>query len=448
MILPASGREINANMYTGKITKGENYLLNWEWWENFNDPLLVELLKQAIDNSFDLQVAGMKIEEVQNYADSVNRKYLPYIRSGFGHRTSKFLFASVRGEDFEYNSNNNKAWHMLYLPVRASYEIDIWGKNRTEKNFFLENKDLYAFEKRLITIATVAEVSSLYFNILKNEKLLELYGEITELKREQLEISKEKFVMELIPKAEVIEAEKQLNKSEEQIITLKAVNKELKNNLSMLVFGDKEKTDIKYAVNQDVKPFYDETLEITTDKIAYRPDILVAEKQIKMAKLDAEAVKKELFPSLVLNGNFIYVLERLNDYFTAEAAGFSLGGEVLFNLFEKGRNMSELKAKKNIYRQMLKNYEKTIVTSINEVNNTLFYLKSSLKNYENAQKITKLDSENMDIQKQKLDMNLITYSDYIESRQNFIETVMTECETKTQCLIHTISLYKALGGNV
>lgn len=443
----AMAEEFNINTYAGKIAKTNDYKINWDWWEKFNDPTLSEILKQSVNNNFDLQIADSKVQEAQNYVDSSKMGYFPDLSLGGGYKYTKYSDLTPYGRNEVYNPNNATN-NLLVLPLQASYELDLWGKGKTQREYFLENKDFCEFEKRFITLTTISEVTSLYFNILKNEKLIALYREITDIKKEKLRLNREKYELEMATKPEVINAEKDLKVSEQNITELKALNEELKNQLNLLVFGDKEKTNINFKAIDNIKLFYDSNLEVSTDKIAYRPDILMAEKQIKMAKLDAEAVKKSFLPSFAITGDLFQISEFFENFFSARSLRYRIGPGISYDLFNKKANKAELRAKKNIYEQMLKNYEKIIVSSINDVNNSIFYIKSSLKNYKRTQEISGLDKEIMDIEKQKLDMNLITYFDYLEAREKYINSRIREYESRTQCLIHTISLYKALGGNV
>jgi hypothetical protein len=54
----------------------------------------------------------------------------------------------------------------------------------------------------------------------------------------------------------------------------------------------------------------------------------------------------------------------------------------------------------------------------------------------------------MNNEKEKLDMRMVTLEEFIDAKEKHINSKIAESESKTQCLVHTISLYKALGGNV
>ena len=216
----------------------------------------------------------------------------------------------------------------------------------------------------------------------------------------------------------------------------------------MLVFGDKEKTPFNFENIDNINLFYDSRFEFNTSQIIGRPDILMAEQQIKLAKLDAEVVRKELLPRFELAGDLFNISEMFDGFLNSDAFRFKAGAGLVYSLFEKGKNRAELEAKRNIYEQTLKTYEKTIVSSLNDVNNSLNYLKNSMENYGRSKEISGLDEQNMEIEQEKLNLELISYQEFIEAKEVFIESKIQEYDSKTECLIHTISLYKALGGNI
>lgn len=446
-ITPAFSGEINANSFAGKITKTNDYRINWAWWEKFNDPTLYKLLQQSVKSNFDLQIAELKVKEAENYANSSKRGFFPSVRLGGGYSYTKYSDLTPYGRGVSYNPDNSNN-NLIVLPLQVSYELDFWGKNRTKTDYFLENKDFYEFEKTFLTLNTLAEVSTLYFNIIKNQKLISLYEQISDLKQQKLHINRQKLELRLVTKPAVIEAEKELKLSLEKTIFLKALNNDLKNRLNLLVYGDTEPESIYFNSIDNINMLYDEHLTISTHNIKYRPDILMAEKQIKMAKLDADAVRKSFLPSFAITGDLFQITDFFKQFFSARSFRYRAGSGILYDLFNKKSNTAELQAKKLLYEQMLKNYEKTIVTSINEINNSLYYLKSSMKEFKRTKEISGLEGQMVDIEKQKLDMDLITYDNFLKSKEKYINSKVVQYESRTQWLIHTISLYKALGGNV
>ncbi len=448
-ILAASGaycKDRDTKVYKSRAAACKNTeRVNWKWWKKFEDPLLLNALEQSLKNNFDVLIADLKTQEAENYISSSRRSYLPSVQMGASYMDA----ASARIDSFGrvrfYGKSQEK---LIYMPLEFSYELDFWGKKEDEISYFKSNKDFTELEKNFIILITVSDVSMLYFNILKNEKLIALYEQIQDLKEKKLGINLEKYEYRLVSKSKIIEIKKELNVAEEELTTIKAQNEELKNQFYLLVSGDKEKIPVKFQNIEDIRIFYNKELEINTSHIANRPDVLMAENQIKMAKLDVKMAKKALLPNFLYKGDISHVSRLFNNLFHSESLTYRIGYGIFYDLLKKGNNLSGLKAKKSIYKQTLKAYEKAIVSSITDVNNSLIHLKSSVINYNQAKGTSLLDQENLEIEREKLDLNLIAREDFMDSQEKFIRSKILEYESKTQCLIHSISLYKALGGNV
>jgi len=431
--------------YKGRLDISENLdRINWDWWKKFEDSILIQVLEQSIENNFDVIITDYKVKEADNYIASSWRKFLPFIKMGAGYRAAGSSRIDTYGRRrMVINSTTN----LVYLPLEFEYELDFWGKRGDERAYFKQNRIFAEFEKNFVILSTVSEVSSIYFNILKNEELIALQKELVALKQEKLSINKEKYDSRLVGKPKILEIKKEMNTARDTLTALEAQNNEMKNRFYYLVSGDKEKTSVVFQNIDDINLFYDTEIKINTGRIANRPDVLIAEKQIKMTKLDVKLAKKALLPSFFFAGDIFHVSSMFNDFLHSESFMYRTGYSIIYDLFRKSHNLSELDAKKNVYKQALKTYEKAIVSSITDVNNSLLHLKSSIINYYRAKENSDLEKETLAVEREKLDMSLIAQEDYINSREKFIKAKMVEYESKTQCLIHSISLYKALGGN-
>ncbi|MPN41394.1 Antibiotic efflux pump outer membrane protein ArpC [bioreactor metagenome] len=124
----------------------------------------------------------------------------------------------------------------------------------------------------------------------------------------------------------------------------------------------------------------------------------------------------------------------------------AFGGAAMIPIFTGGAKTANLRLKKNYYEQTLQNYYKTNLTAIQEVNNALCALKFDHDKY-----IKNLNSYNM--QKQEYKFSEVKYHDGLISNLDLLqqkETLLTMnkmvVNSKTDCYINQISLYKAVGG--
>ena len=94
-----------------------------QWWTQFADPVLDQLVKEALENNFDLAKAAANIQEARANAGAAQALLSPRLDAGAKSTLSKRQFSSVIGsEDFERTTANNVGG------LAASWEIDLWGR--------------------------------------------------------------------------------------------------------------------------------------------------------------------------------------------------------------------------------------------------------------------------------------------------------------------------------
>jgi outer membrane protein, multidrug efflux system len=103
------------------VTSGK--VLKQQWWRDFNDPLLDQLLEKAFKENIDLQEAQAKIRELDANLREVGGSLLPEVgfsSSGTRSRASQRT-ATVQPGVSPLRTN-------LRLGLSTSYELDFWGK--------------------------------------------------------------------------------------------------------------------------------------------------------------------------------------------------------------------------------------------------------------------------------------------------------------------------------
>ena len=97
---------------------------------------------------------------------------------------------------------------------------------------------------------------------------------------------------------------------------------------------------------------------------------------------------------------------------------------------------------------MLNSYQKTILTSFQEVNDSLASFKfDSKKNNENLDRIN-LEKDNYVVINNRYAYGAISYLDTLQYKENIYTLEQEQIQSKTDCLIDSLSLYKAAGGSL
>ena len=187
---------------------------------------------------------------------------------------------------------------------------------------------------------------------------------------------------------------------------------------------------------------------IPSEIIDQRPDILKAEAELQAAAFDVKYARKNMIPTINLTGFFGFNAYSMSRMFDWRSAIFQLGGGLTQPIFQGGRLMARLKAKKYKYEQLFNNYQKTILTSIQEVNDSLAELKTGANKNKNDIKRVQCETKYYNDMNYKYEKGAISYLDTLKYKENLLTLQKVETQSKTDVLVATLGLYKSVGGKL
>ena len=98
------------------------------------------------------------------------------------------------------------------------------------------------------------------------------------------------------------------------------------------------------------------------------------------------------------------------------------------------------------YEKASEIYEKVLLTSIQELNDSLNTAKTSKNNYGKSLDRLNLEKEKYSLSEKKLNIGAKSQLEHLKEEENLILSERAEISNKINCLISTINLYKAVGG--
>ena len=126
------------------------------WWELFHDPVLEQLIEEALTNGYDIRIIAKRVEQAR-YAVGVTRAdLLPQ---------ASYQGSAQRGKVFNPFGGDNVTGNNFFAALQMAWEIDVWGRIRRATEASLA--DLVAAEdvRRGVILSLVTGVSQAYFEL-------------------------------------------------------------------------------------------------------------------------------------------------------------------------------------------------------------------------------------------------------------------------------------------
>ncbi|MFA7659368.1 MAG: TolC family protein [Candidatus Gastranaerophilaceae bacterium] len=420
-----------------KVQEKINYV-NINWWDNFSDPYLKCYIVQAITNNHDARKASWKVEEYRQMVKLQFSQELPSLSVG----------GTYVGAHFPDTIKDVKS-NIFAIPFIASYEADIFLKNRDKTKSSKKSYESSKFQEQSIYISLASDVATAYINVIKFDKQIELQQELVNVKKEELSRDEAKYKRGTISASQLNTAQKDYKTAQSGLDEfLKSRDKAL-NQLAVLI-GDSPDNIANFKRGSFDNLEYKIAIpnEISSDAVFSRPDILAAEKDLEKAKIDVRVARKEFLPRINVNG--IYSLSNVGSsgFGSWNSTIAAIAASATMDLFKGGMKVANLKISKSRYEQMFEAYRQTDLTALKEVNDSLIMIKQDSAIDNNAIKNLGFQRDNYRRSDNRYKSGVISYPNLLSEREQLLNTEQTQINTKTTRLINYITLYKAVGGNL
>lgn len=412
-----------------------NYI-NIDWWESYNDEYLTSYILKAISNNPDVKIATLKVEEARQAAKLQLASELPQLSVGASPALMKMPGATNTMGAFA-------------IPMIASYETDIFLKNHDKTKSAKKIYEASKFQEQATYLAIASQVGATYYNIVKLDELINIQKELINDREEIRDLMKLSNEEGISSTADLVNAEKSYVQATADMIELKKAREIALNTLAVLIGESPANTnEFKRISYDEVSNLKEIPTEISSETITSRPDYLVAQKMLEKSGIDVRVAKKEFLPTINILGMLSFSTSSLTKSMSWENAIAGVGGQAMLPLFTGGSKIANLKINKNRYEQALATYQKTNLSAIQEVNDSLSNLKLDNEKYQQNLKSLSMEEKDFGFSEAKYEEGIISKLDLLQKKEALLVTNKMVTSSKVDCLVNQISLYKALAGKI
>ncbi len=418
-----------------------NYLdyVNYEWWYNFNDSNLERYILKAVLNNSDIKILDFRVKEYENFVKYTFGRELPTV-------SASLMYNNVK--DIPFNNMSIKQDGFM-LPLSVNYELDLFGKNKLTTKSAKKQLEIYNYQLQSAYISLVSSVSTIYFNLVRYNKIISLYDELILIKQKILQ-DEERLVRNGLSR------DIKSNQIRQEVRTLKIdrINI-LKNRDELLtqfavILGEMPSKAQNIKISGFDKIDFTGSMDnaISSNVIFYRPDVLAVEKQLEKAEIDIKIARKEFLPTINLGASLVFNDMGAGGFFSSGSTIKSLMAGLTQPIFMGGRIKFNLKIKKIKYEELLEEYRKTTLQAVKEVNdsmvNMIYDNNITIMNFKNYLS----ERKNYDDFRTQYKNGLISYRDLLTYKQKLIAAEITLVNSKIENYIDYISLYKSTAGYI
>ena len=394
------------------------------WRDVFKDPLLQRLIETAFANNTNVRTAQLTIEQAQNEVMSAKWGYAPTL---------------ALGPSASYNYQGGAGSYTVQVPVRASWQLGIFGQNRSKVR---SAKARLAYDedyRQAVQVELAANVATLYYNLVMLDRQLEISEATEKLYQESYNTTQALFQAGLYNSPAVHEMQASLEALRADIVSLRYGIATTEASLCLLLAEPPHRIE-RSAFGAFEMP---EQLHVGLPirLLAARPDVRMAERNMEIAYYGTQQARQSFYPSLSLDGLF-----GLGGTFSA----VNIIGQAVGSLTQPILQGGQLRAQ---LRNAKAEQEKARLQFVQ----TLYDAGSEVYKYKRAIETAEEKSGHIDIRVNALQeafaattelMNngSTTYLEVLTAQESLLSAQLTQVENQYEMVRALISLYTALGG--
>jgi multidrug efflux system outer membrane protein len=403
------------------------------WWQRFNDPLLSQLVNQALQANTSIRSAQAALQQSRALRDVKSAGLLPGV--------------STTGSAVRSKSGDQETMSSFRLGLDASWEPDIFGGNRSALN--ASEADARASEATLadVQVSVAAEVALAYIQLRGQQTQLGIARANLTSQQETLQITEWRAQAGLITSLEVEQARTATEQTSAQIPNLQTTIAKSQSALSVLTGQRPESLKALLNVSQPVPQVsVDLAQTIPAETLRQRPDVRAAEHRISAALARVSQADAAQYPGFSIKGSMGLNALTLGALTNGASVANSLLASVSFPLFDAGAAKAQVLAQEAALEQTRAAYQAVVLTALKDVEDALVALKGDQARIIHLQSAATAAGNADLLAQNRFKSGLIDFQTVLQTQRSLLTAQDSVASASADISADHVRLYKALGG--
>ncbi|MCB8876024.1 efflux transporter outer membrane subunit [Acidisoma silvae] len=410
------------------------------WWQSFDDPVLDQLIDQAIAGNIDLQIARQHLLQAREDKVQAEAGDLPTVDFGASYTRAR----SSTTLTWPPGTGN---YHYSQIGFDASWELDIFGETRRATEAATYDVNASIANRRALLVSLLSEVAVDYTTLRAAQARLAIAESNLHTAQAIANYSAQLEAQGIGTTVEALQAKAQVEQTQSTLPALRADVAVMAHAIAVLL--GRYPGDLEPMLSQP-RPLMATPatipVSVPADVIANRPDVHGALMDYAAANAEIGVAVADELPHFTIPLTITPQSSAMNTLFSGASMTFIAAIEGTQHLYEGGKLDAKIRQARDNAQAAQLSYKETVLSALQQVEDALVHVQSDRE--ANAS----LAASVADAQK-ALDQSTQLYH---AGLQDFLTVLTNErtvfasrdalAESDAALVTDYIALYKALGG--
>ena len=432
-----------------------------EWWRDFADPVLDEVVEAVLASNFDLAEVVARLQQARVRGRLAEAAIRPTVRArtgvdsvdvpvnaGIGAQLEELGLEEALGDAAGGFTLPQRLGLTTYtLSADFAYELDF--RNRIRRASLAAGAELLASESdvQAARIGAVAETITAYLDIVDLRRQIAIARRAVDVLEEAERLAELRYGRGLADSQDLHRASQDLRNAQAGLPQLDDRLSEAEARLAILLGGYRE--DVAELLPHSLAPV--PTAEpvpvgVPAELLLQRPDVRAAGHRLEAAGHTIEARRAELMPALSLSGSIGLQTTDVTGIFNVQQWFGNLLSNLLAPVFDGGRLAASVALAHTRFNELAATYGRTVVTAVNEVAAASAGLRNEGRRHAILAARRDEAQATLDLRSQRYASGVGDYADFLDASLALLDVESAFAGSQRDLALARLAVHRALGG--
>jgi len=424
-----------------------------KWDTVFTDPVLQQLITEAIKNNYDVKIAADRVLEQQAQVGVTRAAQYPTLSAGGSYDAlglPSSLFSSLNNGNNNSSSSSSTNYYAGGLTASVAWNLDFWGMYRRQTEAARANLRATEWAKQTTYSTLIQSVATDYYQLRTLDAELAITRSTLNARKQSLDLTRALEQGGANSLADVRQAEQLYYTAQAQIPDLERQIEQQENNLRLLLGEDPgpivRSISESTAVAANAPHPSDLPVGLPSDLLERRPDVRRAEELLVQANANIGVARAQYFPQFSLSGTGGTSSSQLKGLINSGNVYYYAVGTLSQPIFDGGKIRNNYRLAQATHKELLDTYQQTIAGALRDVSNALVAYNKTREYREQQEKQTAASADAVRLARIRYNSGSTSYLEVLTTDTNLYSSQLTLEGAQQAEALSLVQLYNALGG--
>ncbi|WP_213875897.1 efflux transporter outer membrane subunit [Pseudomonas sp. dw_358] len=411
-----------------------------DWWTSLGDPQLDGLIREALRDSPDLQIAQARAHQARAQAYAADADRMPTVNAEAGITRARIsreqdptgqgdLLATERTMDLSFN-----------------YNFDLWGGQRANWEAALGQAKASEVDRQAAALTLAADVARAYSDLGQAYIVDDLAQDDLKRTSQMLTLGKRRLDSGIDSDYQYQQTESLAATSQEEAVDARKRVESARIALAVLLGKGPDRANTIARPNVLQPSVVALPSVLPAELLGRRPDLVAARWRVEAARKGIDASKTRFYPNLNLSAAAGTQSILGDALFGTPSKFFNVGPTVSLPIFDGGRLRADLDARDADYELAVAQYNKSLIQALGDVSDTVTQLQAIARQITAQQRATQVSQQSYDTGTRRYGSGVGNYLDVLTIEQQLLQAQRQLASLNAEQIDLSIKLMQALGG--